>query len=717
MKSKIYSSDYMKTTSKGQLWIPVLLTLGYMLAFPVMVLLMLGNWFAYETVTMEQIRKLYEELWRNGLMSSGFVVTSIAALLNGISHFWYLYSSRKTDFYHSLPVKRSKIFWHRTFMGILYYLIPYAVMEFLAICIGAMRGCFSLKIMGLSLEMLAMHLILYLMLYFTVVLVICVTGNILMGGLCLAGVILYSVTLGNLIGYYRMEFYGTFYSNAACGFEKFLKEYGSPVLFGNAFIVKYGENDFGDMLLIVLAVTAVLGILAYMAYIRRPSESSGKPMIYDWIGVILKFLVVIPCGLGVGLIFYFLPERDSRFIWWIFGLILGTLIAHGCVEIVYQIDFRKFLAKKHHLVLAGILVAVCAVCYKTDLTHYDSYLPERDKIASLHIDFTSAMYDSAGYIYKNEDGSYETNTSWTDEAVSITDDQGINEDTYAALEKIVSSNSRRAQEGLSSSADSMLDEEGWRYTMPVKYTLRSGEEIYRRYSVSPVEFSQLLKGLYGGENFKENRFSFLEIENKYLENIDGSFYDNMNYRLFQEDPKKKEQLLEAVREDLAAATPEEMIGEPCAELSFQFNIPHKPEYYEKTEADGFAYYFYYGNIKVMPTFKKTVAILKETGYPLSIEQLDIKGVAVDYWKSGSKYENDEVSVEYTDETELAEIKKALVPSLLRCCWLDYVTNLDVTFSTDDEQLQYDNGGYLIRDKAPKFILEERLMNDGKNSET
>lgn len=714
MKSKIYSSDYMKTTSKGQLWIPVLLTLGYMLAFPVMLLLMLGNWFAYETVTMDQIRKLYEELWRDGLMSTGFVVTSIAALLNGINNLWYLYSSRKTDLYHSLPVKRSKMFWHRTFMGILYYLIPYAVMEFLAICIGAMRGCFSLKIMGLSLEMLVMHLILYLFFYFTVVLVICVTGNILMGGLCLAGVFLYSATLGNLIGYYKMMFYGTFYSNAACGFEKFLKEYGSPVLFGKAFIGKYAENDFGDMLLVVLAVTAVLGLLSCTAYIRRPSECSGKPMIYDWIGVILKFLVVIPCGLGVGLIFYSLPEQNSRFIWWIFGLILGTLIAHGCVEVVYQMDFHRFLAKKHHLVLAGILVALCAVSYKTDLTHYDSYLPERDKIASLHIDFS--MFDNTSYlIYENEDGSYETNTSWTDEAASVIDDQGVNEDTYEAMQKIVTSNSEKVQEGLSSSADRMMDEDGWRYSIPVKYTLRSGKEIYRKYSVSPDEFARLLKGLYEGERFKENKFSFLKIEDKYLENIDGSFYDNMNYRLFQENPKKKEQLLQAVREDLAAAGPEEMTGQPCAELCFQFNLPHKPEYYETTEADGFAYYFYFGNIKIMPTFQKTIAILKETGYPLSVEELDIKGVDVSYWKSTGKYESDEVSVEYTDETELAEIKQALVPSLLWCYWLDYVSDLDVSFSTD-EQLQYDNGGYLIRDKTPEFILEERLRNDGKNSE-
>lgn len=716
MKSKIYSSDYMKTTSKGQLWIPVLLSIGYMIAFPVVVLLLLGNWFSSEIISMEQIRQLYEDLWRNELMSTGFAVTSVAAVLNGINHFWYLYSSRKTDFYHSLPVKRSKMFWHRTFMGVLYVLIPYAVMVFFAICIGAMRGCFSLKIMGLALEMLVMHMILYFLVYFAVVLVVCVTGNILMGGLCLAAVFLYSYTLGKLIHYYRTTFYDTFYTNVSSGFEEFLIEYGSPVFLGNSFLTKYAENDFGNLLLIVLGVTGVLGILSCAAYIRRPSESAGRPMIYGWIGVIVKFLVVIPCGLGVGLIFYSLPERSSRMIWWVFGLIFGTVLAHGCVEIVYQMDFRRFLSKRIQLVLAGILVAVCAVCYRTDLTHFDLYLPEREEIAALYVDFSSMNYDEAYYVYKNEDGTYGTNSSWTEQRAAVTGETGVNEDTWEALETIVSSNARRAADGNGGFAEGMFDEEGWRHCLPVKYCLKSGKEIYRNYTVSPSEISALLQGLYEEDAFMEIRYAFLNLEEKYLENIDGIFLDNQSYRLFQNEPEKRLQLLEALRKDMEEVTPEELVGEPCAKLSFQFDLPHKPEYYEKAEADGYVYYSYYGTIPIMPSFKNTIAILKETGYPLSIEDVDIRCVKINYWNSGSYYENDAEYVEYTDEKNLKEIRKALVPSSLWCCWLKYAPNLDLTFQIGPNTMQYDDSGYLLIEKMPEFLKEkESQLDDGEDS--
>ena len=43
-----------------------------------------------------------------------------------------MFSSRKkVDFYHSLPVKRSRMFWNRVYTGLLYYLVPYMIMEFL----------------------------------------------------------------------------------------------------------------------------------------------------------------------------------------------------------------------------------------------------------------------------------------------------------------------------------------------------------------------------------------------------------------------------------------------------------------------------------------------------------------------------------------------------------------------------------------------------------
>ena len=65
MKSKIYSSEYMKSSSKGQRWIPAFAMIAFLLAFPVAELLLMGKWNersyipACGAVTFSQ----WEQLW------------------------------------------------------------------------------------------------------------------------------------------------------------------------------------------------------------------------------------------------------------------------------------------------------------------------------------------------------------------------------------------------------------------------------------------------------------------------------------------------------------------------------------------------------------------------------------------------------------------------------------------------------------------------------
>ena len=181
MKSKIYSSRYMKVSSKGMIWIPAFVTIGFLAGISGGRADHAGKLVWNGSTPPERSVCLYENLWQDGFMVTGLAVAALAALFNGISQFWYLYSPRKIDFYHSLPVKRSRMFWYKTLQSLLYYLLPYLAMEFFSVCIGAMRGFFSLASDETGIFMMVFHLLLYLLLYFSVVLVICITGHLLMG--------------------------------------------------------------------------------------------------------------------------------------------------------------------------------------------------------------------------------------------------------------------------------------------------------------------------------------------------------------------------------------------------------------------------------------------------------------------------------------------------------------------------------------------------------
>ena len=122
MKSRIFSSKHLKTISKGQSWIPAFITLGFLLAFPVTGMVKLSSWRDLQYSDL-QIQILYNNLWKDGFVLSGMIISSIAAFINSVNGFIYLYSGKKTDYYHGLPMKRSEMFLERIFSGLSFPII------------------------------------------------------------------------------------------------------------------------------------------------------------------------------------------------------------------------------------------------------------------------------------------------------------------------------------------------------------------------------------------------------------------------------------------------------------------------------------------------------------------------------------------------------------------------------------------------------------------
>ena len=694
MKSKIYSSEYVKVTSKGQMWIPVFLAIGFLMAFPVAELLKMGNWFGME-YTHAQIELLYENLWKDGFLGTGYLVTVIAAVLNGISQFWYQYSSRKVDFYHCLPVKRSNLFLHKTYVGILYYLIPYLVMEFFSICIGAMRGFFSLHLMKLALILLLLHLVLYLMLYFSVVLVLCVTGNLLMGALCMGALALYGPILSGIIQSYQASFFYT-YSGNSYGITEILENYVSPFILGYTFTNRYAAGKSGKLLAVILIVTLVMAACSYFAYVKRPAEGTGKALVFPWTEVVLRFLVVIPAGLGVGIIFHLLPVKDdNRLPWWIFGMIVGTFLVHGILEVIFQMDFRKFLSHKLQLGLCSVFVALIAINYQFDLQGYDAYMPAQDEIETIMSNLGNG-YENFQLV-EDKGGYYAFNDYGYDSKLGSVHNVGIDQGIYQTLEEI----SRSVNEA----GKQMKDEDTWDYydSYKIQYVLKSGKSVYRDYHMSTDQAKTFLTACYEEGTLKEEKYSSLCIDTKFLPSISGNFYDGNSYTLFQGDKNKRKALIEAVQEDVKEAGASVLTGEPCAMLNLTYeNVPERTSITNMVPK-GNSMRYVYTNVYVYPEFKRTVAILKETGYPLSIDDVQVDQVEIRYWIADS-YEETETIV-YSDEEQIQELKKALVPYGLSCDWETYRGNwssLKVVINGTNNE-----GGWRLKEDAcPGFLKED-----------
>ena len=87
--------------------------------------------------------------------------------------------------------------------------------------------------------------------------------------------------------------------------------------------------------------------------------------------------------------------------------------------------------------------------------------------------------------------------------------------------------------------------------------------------------SALVKGLYEEENLKEQKFGFLDLDQKYLKNIGLNDASGNGYSIFQNDSDKMKQLLEAMKQDVDAATAEDFMQVPGVKIDFSYQFPGK----------------------------------------------------------------------------------------------------------------------------------------------
>lgn len=700
MKSKICSSKYVKTVSKGKGWIPAFLTLGFLLAFPVVSLLMIGNWRG-SGYTSEQMEFLYENLWKDGFLLTGGFVAVAAAVLNGINGFIYLYSKRQTDFYHSLPVKRSRMFWNRIYTGLVYYLVPYMIMVFLAICIGAARGFFSLKLMGEALALFGIHLIIYLLIYFSVVLILCITGNLLMGIFCMGMLYCYGPGLSLLLGGYRYGFYETYYIEKNYGLIRFLREYISPAGLINQFAEAYQKGEGMRLFMVLLVLTVLLTYLSYVAYLKRPSESAGSPMVYRGAAFIVKIMVVIPCGLGAGYFFYLIPISSMKTFWWIFGLILGTVLSHGFMETAYQMDFHCFFKKKIQLLAAGLIVAACAMVYETDLFHYDSYVPPKEKLASVSVDMNMFSNNMGTYIKEVEDGIYQVgmeSADWDLREYSVSGKKEIGDKTYNAFCSIAEKQKERGKKY--EKGDHIV--EGTNSDIVLKtgvmYKLKSGKKIYRNYRINAIESQELIQCLYEEENLKDNVLDMLDLGTEYLDEMYFNAADGRGYMIFQEQKEKWAELLEALKKDIEDAGAESFTGIPCCSIQLTYSLPGVMSASTLVPGEENRKEYAYSTINVLPEYTHTLSVLEETGYPITLDDIKIKKATVQYY--GKEKEKTAV---YEKAEELQKLKDAAVPAGGFYSWLECEEDVSVIFQTEQG---YEFYVRLLKNKIPDFVQKD-----------
>lgn len=349
---------------------------------------------------LQEYPDLVDQDWQGALSAvssllgggNPFVKTTfvIMAIVCGIAMFAYLHTRQKVDFYHSLPISRTKLFVNNFLTGMIFAVSSYVVMLVIALACAYAMGFGAAVDWSAIGGAVVSHLIVFLLLYALTVLTTVVCGNTVISLLLLAWVMLSPMLVYMLYSGLCSKFYQSYtVANMEIALRlvplvQFFSLNG--LQYGNAVLrpISMEQNSALGLLLVYLAVAVAVTVLSWYLFRIRRSERTGVALAFTPAKLPIKVYMCLIAGVSFGLVFSMIA---GNFWLWV-GLVLGTVLFHWIVEMIYAFDFHAIFAKPVHL--AAILVVLFAgvLCMKFDVTGYDSWLPDRDRIQAVSISGT-----------------------------------------------------------------------------------------------------------------------------------------------------------------------------------------------------------------------------------------------------------------------------------------------------------------------------------------
>ena len=663
MTSRSSFCDLLRENFKRRIWSFAITMLFFLFYFPISSMLTADGYLAgIETMTELELARtkmyIFNAFKSQHGQSGGIVFfLMVFAILMAASAFGYLHDRNKTDFYHSLPISRMKLYMANIINSFVITLVPYLVMALISAGITGVRTGYG-ECIPYALTNFLINSGFFVLLFSVSVIAMLLTGHRIVGILGTLVLYFWGAFIMSLFTYDLMSsFFNTFYSEP--GRLSFLQQFVSPVYWCVSYTQSY---DAGFRSAVALLAGIVFILVGSKIYSIRRSEAAGQAMAFKHVEAPVKFILVIPVAIFSGMIFQSMIGGSD--FWAIFGIVAGALLSHCVIEIIYNLDFKKLFEHRAHMLAALIVSLGLFSVYRFDLFGYDSYLPDEDKVESAGI-YSYALdqiYATTNDIeYEDNDLTVTLNENYISDK-DVVDRMKLTslEDVYGLAEHGI------AEAGISQEPDGP---DCYPRNVLLAWHLKNGKTVYRQYYLNFRTAHDELSAIHDSIEYKEAIYPVLNLSETDISDIIGvNYQDALGYHhIFFNDDKDEE--LKADIEKLYNTYTGELKGltadtrrkeNPVCTLQF------KSTYFQNI-ADSIKHdseYSYYldrlnaiGQYPVYPSFTKTLDLLKEYGVKLNndINADDISAIVVSSYSGTTELSGDGLSTEYVYEEPKANL--------------------------------------------------------------
>lgn len=630
----------MRENLKRRNWIMVIYSVIFLLAFPVGMTLWISAHENYKET--ENLAKWKEEMvvGLSEYLSINMMVTllvTILAVVCAIQGFAYLFRRQKMDMYMSVPVSKERRFAVIYLNGILLFAVPYLLSLLIGLCISAGNGILTAEVVKSMLYSYLAYIIYYMAVYNITIIAVMLTGNMLVA-LCATGVFLFYEIIIKVIFwtlcsafFHTFSYYSTDYK-VFCSPVIMMME-NSSVSNGKLVTVPALIEQTGLSIGKIFVIAVVTAIIGYLLYAFRPAESCNRAIAFGKTKPVIKVAVMVPISLVAGVLFFSITNGNIAMT--VFGFIIGIILSHCMMEIIFAFDLKAMLKHPVSGVIGAVMVFGIFAVFHFDLTGYDKWVPNPQKVESIAINIAAMTSD--GY-YDFEDGSWISSADYSLERMELMDTENI----CALMEEVMAENVAKEEE----------NEEGQRFLwMNVKYRMKNGQEKYRSVSFRADKYLDELDSIVVSEEYQKGAYPILNDDINSKVKIKSIDFSNGVWSK-EVSAEEIEMVYENYMTDLAAYDLETVVSEyPVGVLYFELESLGADILYNRTQTYAMPIY---------ASFEKTTSYAEERGcledWKARVD--DIKVITISYWDEET-YESTEKNFE--DEEEIEEILPAIIP--------------------------------------------------------
>ncbi len=475
-------------------WIAVICSVVYGFAGPVFTMLRLdsmnvlsrpSDFATEEAFSMRQMEQLAAWFRAEGFMPLYFSAIVLAACI-GCVMFFYLQKKNQVNFYHSQPITRTRLFVNQYVTGLILNIAPLAVMTVLTFAVVAAYGLGSIVDWGV----VAQHF-LYISLFALASYSIAVFAGQLAGTMAIQmvmnAVLHFCVPIAAVLTALLCQLFFATYNSSFAWLESslnfspicaaFIYLSGSPYKTG--LTIMGTEPMAGVMLATQLGLIVVFTVLSWVLYQKRPSEATGKSLVYPITELMVKAYMMFVIAITAGLVF----QSVASNVYFYFAVVAFAILTHMTCEVIIQHDFKAMAKRFHHCAAIVVLILAVVGVFRFDVLGYDSWLPEPEDVQQVSL-----------YIPGAENRNYSTEYYFTQ-------NPEVKQGVYNLLQPIV-------EETCYQSSDFERNDDygiiGDNTSIHVDYVLNNGDVKSRIYRGVPEEMiEEPYEALYNQLSFRE----------------------------------------------------------------------------------------------------------------------------------------------------------------------------------------------------------------------